>query len=96
MAVFWVLAPCALAEVNRRFRGACCPHYQGDDSALIMEAASRLPCHTAQQPRSMNLEIKSFRKWLDINSLFLKNSWFTAKGGQDNVSFEILMLLPKT
>jgi hypothetical protein len=37
MAVFWVVAPCSLIEVYRRFRGACCLH-QGD--ALMMEAAS--------------------------------------------------------
>jgi hypothetical protein len=29
MAVFWVLAPCSLVEVCRRFRGACCLHHQG-------------------------------------------------------------------
>jgi hypothetical protein len=26
MAVFWVVAPCGLGEVYRRFRGACCLH----------------------------------------------------------------------
>jgi hypothetical protein len=30
MAVFWVVAPCSLVEVNRRSRGACCLHHQGD------------------------------------------------------------------
>jgi hypothetical protein len=24
MAVFWVVAPCRLVEVTRRFRGGCC------------------------------------------------------------------------
>jgi hypothetical protein len=28
MAVFWVVAPCSLVEVYRRFRGACCLSYQ--------------------------------------------------------------------
>jgi hypothetical protein len=28
--VFWVVAPCSLIEVYRRFRCACCLHYQGD------------------------------------------------------------------
>jgi hypothetical protein len=32
MAVFWVVAPCSLGEVCRRFRGACCLHHQGDES----------------------------------------------------------------
>jgi hypothetical protein len=29
MAVFWVVAPCRLVEVYRRFGGDCCLHYQG-------------------------------------------------------------------
>jgi hypothetical protein len=36
MAVFWVVAPCSLVEVYKRFRGPCCLHHQG---ALLMEAA---------------------------------------------------------
>jgi hypothetical protein len=30
MAVVWVVAPCNLVDVYRRFRGVCCVHYQGD------------------------------------------------------------------
>jgi hypothetical protein len=37
-AVFWVVAPCSLVEVYRRFRGACCLHHQG-----------RLHCATTQK-----------------------------------------------
>jgi hypothetical protein len=37
MAVFWVVAPCSLVEVYRRFRGACC-HHQA--ITLMMKAAS--------------------------------------------------------
>jgi hypothetical protein len=45
MAVFWVVAPCRLVEVYRRFRDASCLYHQGDDRpasiiALMMEAAS--------------------------------------------------------
>jgi hypothetical protein len=40
MTVFWVAAPCSLAEVYRRFRGPCCLHHQGDEIALIMEQGS--------------------------------------------------------
>jgi hypothetical protein len=29
MTVLWVLAPCNLVEIYRRFRGACCLHHQG-------------------------------------------------------------------
>lgn len=27
-AVFWPVASCSLVQVNRYFRGACCPHHQ--------------------------------------------------------------------
>jgi hypothetical protein len=30
MAVFWDTAPCTLADIDRRFRGAYCLHRQGD------------------------------------------------------------------
>jgi hypothetical protein len=30
MAVFWVVAQCNLVQIDRRFRGACCIHHQGD------------------------------------------------------------------
>jgi hypothetical protein len=29
MAVFWVVAPCCLVEVYRRFRSSCCLHDKG-------------------------------------------------------------------
>jgi hypothetical protein len=31
MTVFWVVAPCSLLEVYRRFRGTCCLHHQGSE-----------------------------------------------------------------
>jgi hypothetical protein len=31
MAVFWVVAPCRLVQVHRRFGGPYCFHHQGDD-----------------------------------------------------------------
>jgi hypothetical protein len=34
MRVFWVVAPCSLGEVYRRFRGACCLHHQGDEASV--------------------------------------------------------------
>jgi hypothetical protein len=56
MAVFWVVAPCSLVEVYRRFRGACCLHYQGDVTsltALMVEAAgtSEMPVKFYQTTR---------------------------------------------
>jgi hypothetical protein len=29
MNVFWDVAPCSVVEIDRRFRGAYCLHYQG-------------------------------------------------------------------
>jgi hypothetical protein len=37
MAVFWVVVPCSLVEVYRRFKGDCCLHHQG---AMVMDASS--------------------------------------------------------
>jgi hypothetical protein len=42
MAVFWVVVPCRLVGVYRRFIGSCCLHHQGDKSS---------PDYKAQQPR---------------------------------------------
>jgi hypothetical protein len=39
MAVFWVVAPYSLV-VYPRFRVAFCLHHQGDESLIMMEAAS--------------------------------------------------------
>jgi hypothetical protein len=35
MAVFWVVAPCRLLSVYRRFRGLYCLHHQGDELSLV-------------------------------------------------------------
>jgi hypothetical protein len=37
MTVFWGVLQCSLADVYRRFKGACCLHYQGD---LMMKAST--------------------------------------------------------
>jgi hypothetical protein len=29
MTVFWVVAPCNLVEIYKRFKGPCCLHHQG-------------------------------------------------------------------
>jgi hypothetical protein len=43
MAVFWVVAPCSLVEVYRRFRGPCCLHHGPDDqkTAIFVLTAVR-------------------------------------------------------
>jgi hypothetical protein len=35
MAVFWVVAPCSLVEVYKRFRGPCCLHHQGESPCRL-------------------------------------------------------------
>jgi hypothetical protein len=40
MADFWVVAPCSLVEVYRRFRGDCCIRYQDDEEALSTSETS--------------------------------------------------------
>jgi hypothetical protein len=52
---FWIVAPCCLVEVYRRFRGACCLRHLGDDrpaSKHLWNVGKILPEYTAQQPRS--------------------------------------------
>jgi hypothetical protein len=53
MAVFWVVAPCSLVDVYRRFRGASCLHHQGDDgsSKYLWNVGKLLSDYTALQPR---------------------------------------------
>jgi hypothetical protein len=43
MAVFWLVAPCNLVEVYRRFGGTCCCHLRGDGKLI--------PDYVAQQPK---------------------------------------------
>jgi hypothetical protein len=43
MSVFWVVAPCSLAEVYRRFRISCYLHHQGAlDFKVIQEVSAIL------------------------------------------------------
>jgi hypothetical protein len=44
MAVFWVVAPCSLVEVYRRFRGASCLHHQGNVIGMTRENHVSLMC----------------------------------------------------
>jgi hypothetical protein len=55
MAVFWVVAPCCLVEVYRRFRGTFCLYHQGDEglhgattqkTAIFILAAAGTPVPT--------------------------------------------------
>jgi hypothetical protein len=37
--VFWDVLTCSQIDVDRRFRGLCCLHRQGDERPDVMEAA---------------------------------------------------------
>jgi hypothetical protein len=37
MTVFWDVAPCSLVEIDRRFTGAYCLHYEGDEAVSTSE-----------------------------------------------------------
>jgi hypothetical protein len=64
MAVFWVVAPCSLVEVYRRFRGACCRHYQGRDKRFFVFRS-----RTSNWRWGCNWEIKSAHGQTDVNIL---------------------------
>jgi hypothetical protein len=54
MAVFWVVAPCSLVEVYRRFRGTCCLHHHRPDdgsSKYLWNVGKLLPGYTTLQPK---------------------------------------------
>jgi hypothetical protein len=62
MAVFWVVAPCRLVEVYRRFRGLYCLHHQGDETSItqrpddagstdLWNVRELTPVYAALQPR---------------------------------------------
>jgi hypothetical protein len=58
MAVFWVVAPCSLVEVYRRFRDVCCLHHQGDESVNFYETSR---CNN-QEDIHLQLKIQSVPK----------------------------------
>jgi hypothetical protein len=52
MTVFWGVAPCSLAEIDRRFRGAYCHHYQDDGgSEYLWNLGQFLPDYLVQRLR---------------------------------------------
>jgi hypothetical protein len=40
MAVFWVVAPCSLVEVYRRFKGAFCLHHESDEYFVLVKCGA--------------------------------------------------------
>jgi hypothetical protein len=56
MTVFWDIAPCSLADIDRRFTGAYCLHHQGEGSdngggKYLWNVGKLLPDYPTQHPR---------------------------------------------
>jgi hypothetical protein len=51
MRVFWYIAPCSVAVVDRHFRGACCLHHRGDERNIGQHQQDRM----ALYPRGSHL-----------------------------------------
>jgi hypothetical protein len=50
MAVFWDVAPCSLVDIDRRFRGDYCFHYQGDEALRLHGTTSLKTAVVMQEP----------------------------------------------
>jgi hypothetical protein len=78
IAVFWVVGPCSVVEVYRRFTSACCLHHQG--------VGKLLPDYTVQQPRRQSASYSPPKISLRHNTIhnlsFIVNSLIT-KNGRD-------------
>jgi hypothetical protein len=74
MAVFWVVAPCRLVWVYRRFGGLYCLHHQGDESTQRYNPQdSHVHTHRRENFKPYTLWVNFF-----ITVLFLSaflNSW---------------------
>jgi hypothetical protein len=72
MAVFWVIAPCSLVEVYRRFRGDYCLHNQGAEAASTSETLVNF-YHTTRRNNPEN------------NNLHPKNQFMILEGTEKNL-----------
>jgi hypothetical protein len=64
MAVFWVVALCSLVKVYRRFRGACCLHYQGEPCWLRRSNSEDSHLHTRRREN-----LKFYMKTSDLHGI---------------------------
>jgi hypothetical protein len=71
IAVFWVVAPCSLVEVNQRFRVPCCLHHQGDEYS---SRASETLVHFYQTTRRYNPEDSHLQEVYTFKNLFYKSN----------------------
>jgi hypothetical protein len=74
MTVFLIVAPCSLAETNRRFRDAYCLHHQG-----IVTAGQSTPenihLHTRQRKKS-NRTTNLIKKHYTLHTFKINNLSF--------------------
>jgi hypothetical protein len=63
MSVFWVVAPCSLVDVYRRFRGACCLHNQGESlqNLRIIDTTTDEP----KEPPQTEKTTKKYKKLIN-------------------------------
>jgi hypothetical protein len=55
MVLFWVVAPCRLVEVYRRFRGACCLRHQEDRRSKT--SVNFYPTTRCNNPEDSHLQV---------------------------------------
>jgi hypothetical protein len=95
MIAFWLVAPCSLAEANRRFRGSCWLHHQGDESYRLPVRKIPLVADSKKLSRLFNskrlhkhvtltmqlrLHRQSFLLWTETNSSFTSAvQWFRSE-----------------
>jgi hypothetical protein len=61
MADFWVVAPCRLVEVYRRFRAACCHHHHGIalwNAGLLVSDYMALQLRTQSYSSGLSLKFR--------------------------------------
>jgi hypothetical protein len=85
MAVFWVVAPCSLAEVYRRFRGACCLHHKGDETA----STSETPVYFYQTALRNNPQNSHLHYWRHEN--LKSHCWHTSILHCHQIAYETLI-----
>jgi hypothetical protein len=97
MDVFWVVTPCCLVEVYRRFRGPCCLHHQG----LMMEA-NFYPTTRRYNPEDSHLNVR-YNEMLGIRQRIANSRiWrgdcvpLELKGDFEAFVFLLLLLIMKT
>jgi hypothetical protein len=78
MAVPWIVVPCILIEVYRRFRSSFCLHHQGDGLGLTYETSVNFyhttVCNNPEESHFHSNIFCNFNAFLDkIHSVYVRN-----------------------